>query len=266
MRYSLVSASAGLAALFSMLLLPTASVAENTLDDIIEAGAIRIAVPQNYPPFGFAGTDGKLEGYDIDVAELLARDLGVRLELVPVSSVNRIPYLQASKVDLIISSLGASPERAKAIAFSQAYAPFYAGVYGSSEIKVASPAELSDKTIGVTRNTLEDLELTKVAPQDAAISRFDDPASLQAALLAGKIQLVAEGNAAMAALAVAQPGRTFERKFILRQSPAHIGVRRGDIELRHWVDVFIYHEMLGGNLNQLSLKWFGEPLPALPPL
>jgi polar amino acid transport system substrate-binding protein len=265
MRYSLVSATAGLAALLS-LLLPSAAVAENTLDDIIEAGVIRIAVPQDYPPFGFAGADGKLEGYDIDVAELLARDLGVRLELVPVNSINRIPYLQANKVDLIISSLGASPERAKAIAFSRAYAPFYAGVYGVSEVKVASPADLSGKTIGVTRNTLEDVELTKTAPQDAAISRFDDPASLHAALLSGQVQLVAEGNAAMATLAATQPGRNFERKFVLKQSPAHIGLRRGDIELRHWVNVFIYHKTLGAQLNQLSLKWFGEPLPALPPL
>jgi polar amino acid transport system substrate-binding protein len=264
-RHSLVSATAGLAALLS-LLLPAAAAAENTLDDIIEAASIRIAVPQDYPPFGFAGADGKLQGYDIDVAELLARDLGVRLELVAVTSVNRIPYLQANKVDLIISSLGASPERAKAIAFSRAYAPFYAGVYGPPEVRVASPADLSGKTIGVTRNTLEDVELSKLAPEDASISRFDDAASMHAALLSGRVQLVAEGNAAMAALAAANPGRDFERKFVLKQSPAHIGVRRGDIELRHWVDVFVYHKTLGGELNQLSLKWFGEPLPAFPPL
>ncbi len=45
-------------------------------------------------------------GYDIDTAKLMAHSLGVKLELVPVTSANRVPYLQTDKVDLVISSLG----------------------------------------------------------------------------------------------------------------------------------------------------------------
>ncbi len=262
MRHNLAGFAAGLAALVA-LSLPAS--AENALDDIIEGGVIRIAVPQDYPPFGFAGADGKLQGYDIDVAQLLAKDLGVQLELVPVTSINRIPYLQANKVDLIISSLGVSSERAKAIAFSRAYAPFFSGVYGSPEVKVASLADLSAKTIGVTRGTLEDAELSKLAPRNVVLMRFDDQAAMRSALLAGQVQLIADGNAAIAVLAAAHPDRKFERKLVIRQSPAHIGIRRGDTELRHWVDVFVYYETLGGQLDQLSLKWFGESLPAFPP-
>lgn len=69
------------------------------------------------------GTDLKPVGYDIDVANLIAKGLGVKAELVPVTSANRIPYLQTKKVDLVISSLGKNPDREKVIDFSVAYAP-----------------------------------------------------------------------------------------------------------------------------------------------
>ena len=63
------------------------------IDQITEAGVIRIAVPADLPPFGSIAAAGKLEGYDVDVARLLAHDLGVKVELVPVKSFDRIPVL-----------------------------------------------------------------------------------------------------------------------------------------------------------------------------
>src|SRR5471030_2507909 len=88
------------------------------LDDITKAGTLRVAVPQDFPPFGSAGPDLRPVGYDIDTAKYLANKLGVVLELVPVTSANRIPYLTTRKVDLVISSLGENPERDKVIDFS----------------------------------------------------------------------------------------------------------------------------------------------------
>ena len=114
------------------------------------------------------------EGYDIDTANLIARALGVKLVLVPVTSDNRIPFLQTNKVDLVISSLGTTPARAKVIDFSEDYAPFFSGVFGPPGIDVSKPADLAGKTIGVTRGAIEDLALTKVAPPDAIIHRYGD--------------------------------------------------------------------------------------------
>ena len=91
------------------------------LDEIIHGGVIRIAVPKDLPPFGSVGSGGKLEGYDVDVANLIAKDLGVKLELVPVSSADRLSLLLTKKVHLVVAGLGISPDRAKAIAFSSPY-------------------------------------------------------------------------------------------------------------------------------------------------
>ena len=75
----------------AMVLLASASAwaVADELEDILQAGVIRIGVPQDLPPFGSVTSSGQLEGYDVDVARLVAKDLGVKLELVPVASVNR---------------------------------------------------------------------------------------------------------------------------------------------------------------------------------
>src|SRR5262247_2232521 len=87
----------------------------DALDDIMKGKVIKVAVPQDFAPFGSAGPDLKPVGYDIDMANLIAKELGVTAEIIPVTSANRIPYLQTKKADLVISSLGKNAEREKVI-------------------------------------------------------------------------------------------------------------------------------------------------------
>jgi len=252
------------ALIFVLHLLPGRALADD-LDRIVEAGRIRIAVPQDLPPFGSV-QDGQLEGYDVDVAKLVAADLGVRLELVPVTSVNRIPALLTEKVDLVIANLGISPDRARIIAFSMPYAPFFSGIFGAPDLIVKSAADLEGKKTAVTRYTIEDRELTKIAPQGAEILRFDDNDATVSAFLSGNAQLIATGNAVVAALLKQDPQRKIESKFRIKESPAGIGVRRGEPNLLNWLNVFVFYKKLSGDLDRLSRRWFGEPLPTLPVL
>ncbi|HEY9641603.1 MAG TPA: transporter substrate-binding domain-containing protein [Coleofasciculaceae cyanobacterium] len=243
---------------------PGAAATGSTLDQIIAAGKVRVAVPQDSPPFGSTGTDMQPQGYDIDVAKMIAEELKVKLELVPVTSTNRVPYLQTNRVDMVISSLGATPERAKSIYFSIPYAPFYSGIYGTTSVKVSSYKDLAGKTIGVTQGSLEDLELTKRAPQGVEIKRFEDNSTTASALLAGQVDGVAIGNTIAAKAIKDNPDKKIENKFVMRNSPCHIGVRRGDLDLLQWVNVFVASKRLSGDLNDLSTRWFEEPLGELP--
>jgi polar amino acid transport system substrate-binding protein len=83
--------------------------AQNALDDVLKAKTIKIAVPTDFPPYGSVDTDLKPQGLDVDMANYIAAKLGVKVELVPVTSANRIPYLQTRKADLVISTLGKNP-------------------------------------------------------------------------------------------------------------------------------------------------------------
>src|SRR5258708_29188416 len=167
----------------------TAPAQADGLDSIMAAKVIKVAVPQDFAPFGSAGLDLKPQGYDIDMANLIAKELGVRAEIIAVTSANRIPYLQTRKADIVISSLGKNAEREKVIDFSDAYAPFFSGVFGTKDIAVASPADLKGKTIGATRGAIEEQELTKTAPADATIKRFEDNNATIAAFVSGQVDL-----------------------------------------------------------------------------
>lgn len=238
-----------------------ATVAGSTLDSVLSAGTIKIAVPQDSPPFGSVGTDGEPQGYDVEVAKLIAEDLEVELELIPVTSTNRIPYLQTGRADLVISSLGATPERAKSIYFSSTpYAPFFSGIYGPADAAVSTYDDLSGFSIGVTQGSLEDLEVTEKAPQDIEVKRFEDNSVTVSALLANQVDLIATGNTIAGKVIQDNPDAGIENKFVMKNSPCYIGVRRGDLDMLEWVNVFVRHKRFSGDFDRLSQEWFGEPL------
>ncbi|WP_156173766.1 transporter substrate-binding domain-containing protein [Cupriavidus basilensis] len=232
------------------------------LDDVVKAGVLKVAVPQDFPPFGSVSADMKPQGLDIDVAALIARKMGVKLELVPVTSTNRVPYLQTKKVDLVISSMGKNPEREKAIDFSEAYAPFYNGVFGPADQKVTSAAELAGKTVGVTRGAVEDLELSKIAPPTATIKRYEDNNGTISAFLSGQVQLVATGNVVAAAILARNPPKKPEPKFLIKNSPCFIGLNKGEPKLQAKVNAILAEVKKDGELNALTVKWLGMPLPS----
>jgi polar amino acid transport system substrate-binding protein len=233
----------------------------DTLDNIAKAGVLKVAVPEDYPPFGAVGPDMKPQGYDIDTAALLAKSMNVKLELVPVNSANRIPYLQTGKVDLVISSLGKTPERTKVIDFSSAYAPYYQGVFGPADIKVTGPADLTGKTVGATRGALEEIGLSQMAP-NATIKRFEDNNATIAAFLSGQVQLIAAGNIVAAAIIAKNPPRRPEPKFVIKNSPCFVGMNKNEPRLQQKVDAAIAQAKHDGTLDTMSKKWFGAPLPA----
>jgi polar amino acid transport system substrate-binding protein len=236
------------------------------LNDVLDKGTIKIGVPENFPPFGSLGADFTHVGYDVDVAGLVAKDLGVELVLVPITSKQRIPYLTSGKVDLVISSMGANPTRAKSIWFSSAYAPFFSAVFANKNMDISSPKDLVGKTIGVTGGTIEDLELSKVLPEGAKMIRFGDNAATISAFLAKQVDVLVTGNTVAAKVTIDNPELMVETKFIVRQSPAFIGVKSGEMNMLQWVNVFVLHKKLGGQLNDLSIKWLGQKLPPLPSL
>jgi polar amino acid transport system substrate-binding protein len=247
----------------SMLLASAAAPAfADELDDVMKAGVIRIAVPQDFAPFGSSGPDMQPQGYDIDTARLIAKGLNVKLELVPVTSANRLPYLQTRKVDLIISSLGKNAERLKVIDFTSAYAPFYSGVFGPPSIAVSKPDDLAGKTIGVTRGALEDLALTKIAPSTADIRRFEDNNTTISAFLSGQVQLIATGNVVAAAILAKNPPVKPEKKFIIQDSPCFIGLNKDEPKLLDRVNAIIAMSKKNGALDAISRKWLGLPLPS----
>jgi len=238
--------------------------AQAALDEILKAKEIKIAIPTDYPPYGFVGTDLQPQGLDIDMARLIATKLGVKVELIPVTSANRIPYLQTKKAHLVISTLGKNPEREKVIDFTAAYSPFYQGVFGPKTLAVKTWADLAGKSVAVTRGAMEDQELGKVAPSGVDVKRFEDNAATVAAFVAGQTQLIATGASVAGNMMFKNPQLGTEFKLLLKDSPNFIGVGKGEDALRTKVNEIIAEAKKSGEIDKMASKWLGRPAGNLP--
>jgi polar amino acid transport system substrate-binding protein len=249
----------------ALVALGTLSLAKaDALDDIMKDKVVKIAVLTDFPPYGFVSTDLKSQGLDVDLANYIGAQMGAKVELVPVTSANRIPYLQTKKADMVIATLGKNPEREKVIDFTSAYSPFFQAVFAAKSVTLGSAADLSGKTIGVTRGALEDAELTKIAPTGADIKRFEDNNTTIAAFVSGQVQVIATGASVAGNIMAKNPQLNTEFKLLLKDSPNYIGVGKGEDKLRAKINEILAKAKKDGELDKLARKWLGRPLGELP--
>ena len=121
------------------------------LAEIKSAGKLRVGIDFGAPFYGYVDEKMKPVGSDVEAAELLAKDLGLQVEIVNTTNSARIPNLLSNKVDLIISSLSITPERQKAVDFSMPYGAIQAAVGAPKSLKLTSIDDLAGKTVAVTR-------------------------------------------------------------------------------------------------------------------
>jgi polar amino acid transport system substrate-binding protein len=250
--------------LTSLLAAAQPALAQNALDEVMAKKTLTVAIPTDFPPYGFVGTDLKPQGLDIEMANYIGAKLGVKVELVPVTSANRIPYLQTKKADLVISTLGKNAEREKVIDFTAAYSPFFQAVFAPKNVAVKGPADLAGKSVAVTRGAIEDMELTKIAPAGADIKRFEDNNATVAAFVSGQVQVLATGASVAGNMIGRNPNLNVEYKFVLKDSPNFIGVGKGEDKLRLKVNEIIAAAKASGDIDKMAQRWLGRPAGELP--
>jgi polar amino acid transport system substrate-binding protein len=264
MRSSLKYVVAALALIGASIVAQSSAQADK-LADILAKGVVRIGVPLDAPPFGSQDANRNPIGFDIEMAEMVAKALGVKLEMQQITGANRIPFLLTDKVDIVISVMGLTPERAKQITFTAPYANTFLAVYGSKSSPVTSADNVGSARIAAARGTTQDLALTEMNPK-AVMMRTEDDATAAAAYISGQAELFATNSIVAQALAKQNPNKEFDRKFVIRRSPAHMGVRMGEINLARWLDGVIFYNTMNMELDRLHRKYLGIPMDPLPTL
>ena len=254
--------AAGLS-LCAALLGATAPAGAQTLEEIKKKGVVTVGMLIDFAPYGTVDASNQPDGYDADVAKLLAKEWGVKLNLVPVTGPNRIPYLLTNKVDLLVASFSPTPERAKQVQFARPHSAATIVLYGSKKIAIKTPADLKGVRVAVARASTQDTALTAIAPEGTDIRRFDDDASAMQALLSGQVDAI--GCATTVAAQIAKrAGDAYENKLVLRQQYMAPAMRLGQADLLKNVNAFVGKYVDNGELNKLYMKWLGTELPKLP--
>lgn len=151
---------------------------------------IRIGVEGAYPPFSEVGPDGKLKGFDIDIAMALCAEMKAECTLVPQEWDGIIPALQSRKFDAIVASMAITEERLKVVNFTNKYYNTPSRLVAKADARLdASAAGLKGKRIGVQRSTIQDRFVTATFTGSEVV-RYAKADEVYLDLAAGRVDVV----------------------------------------------------------------------------
>lgn len=240
--------------------------ADNSLKKVKSKETLVVGTSADFPPYEFHATlDGQDEivGMDISIAEKIAEDLGVKLEIQDIGFDSLLPALEVGKVDIIISGMSASDERKESVDFSEVY---YIGgqnivVRPSDNEIYTSKDDLYQKKIGVQTGSIQE-SLAKEQMPDSSILSLSKITDLILALKTNKIEaIIMEKPSAMAYVANDNGLATFDGGFELQEDEqgAAVAVKKGSASLVTAINQSI-STIKENNLTEDYLKEAGELL------
>ena len=154
-----------------------------------EQGQIRIGVDPSYPPFSEVDEAGKLQGFDIEIAQALCDKLNVECEFFQIKWNDLIPQLRAGTFDAIVSSMSITEKRREHVAFTERY---YSNIVQFVVHKDSNfdPNELTGRTIGVAPATVSSIWLEDNVADIATIKHFTEADSIYEALKKGEVDAI----------------------------------------------------------------------------
>ncbi|PHM35681.1 ABC transporter substrate-binding protein [Xenorhabdus innexi] len=257
-----------LTALLTSLVLVSGVAKADKLDDIKKAGTVRIAVFDSNPPFGFIDPKTKkLAGYDVDIANAIASDLGVKLELRPTNPANRIPLLASKKIDLIAANFTITDERAKQVNFSIPY--FATGQkFIARKGILTNPDDIAKLRIGADKGTVQEITLRERYPTTKVISYDDTPLAF-AALRNGNVQAITQDDAKLVGLLANVPEAQkadFEiSPFSITREYQAVAASKGETRLVDSVNQTLLKLEKEGEAEKIYNRWFGPETKSAQP-
>ncbi|MGH1492905.1 MAG: transporter substrate-binding domain-containing protein [Acidimicrobiales bacterium] len=237
------------------------SASGSVLDSVSASGVVRIGVRNDNPPMSFTDDGGEWVGFDIDLANAMATQLGHELELVPVDGTTRISFLEDGQVDMSVASMNHTRSREEAIDFSITY------FWDNQSFLVRTDTYQSiDELIGQTvaanaGSSVIDSWNAYVAERDGEtpeIVEFDDKLAAMQALRDGAVEGYSEDNITLLSLAAGDPNLTLLPG---GHNPVQfgIGVPENDSEWRDEINLALQELWKSGQFQEIYERWFEGP-------
>jgi polar amino acid transport system substrate-binding protein len=224
---------------------------------------LKIGTEGAYPPFNNLTADGKLEGFDIDIATALCDEMKVKCEFVTQDWDGIIPALQAGKFDAIIASMSITPERAEKVDFTHKYynTPPAIAAPKDSDIKGVSKEDLAGKTIGVATSTTHS-NYSTATYTDSTIKGYPSSQEFLLDLANGRLDAVNDDISVLEGWLATPDGACCKLVGSITPVPeihgpgAGIAVRKGEADLVNQFNAAIDAIRASGKYKEINDKYF----------
>jgi polar amino acid transport system substrate-binding protein len=216
-----------------------------------------------YPPFNYVDTDGKMKGFDVDIALALCDEMKVECEVVAQDWDGMIPALLAGKFDAIIASMSATDERKKVIDFSEKYYNTPPAIVApkDTDIKGVTPDDLAGKTIGAQVSTMHADYVEKVLTK-SELKAYPTADEYKLDLENGRLDAANDDVVVLSQWLKTEAGACC--KLVGTITPireihgpgAAIGVRKEDTDLRDMFSAAIKAIRANGKYEEINKKYF----------
>lgn len=232
---SAASASGSASASASESASASGSAVYRTLDDIKASGKIVIGVFSDKHPFGYVDEGGEYAGYDVELANRLAEDLGVEVEFVSTEAANRVEYLETGKVDVILANFTVTEERAQKVDFCDPYMNVALGVVSHDDNVITDLSQIGDGEVIVITGTTAETYLTENNPE-IKLKKFETYANAKTAFENKEGVAWANDNTEVIAFANSAKGFTVGIEELGSLDTIAPAVSKGNTTLRDWIN------------------------------
>lgn len=232
---------------------------ESIIEKIQKNKVIRVGM-STFVPWAMKDKQGKLIGFEIDVARKLAEDMGVAVEFVPTAWSGIIPALLTGKFDVIIGGMGVTPERNLKVNFTMPYD--YSGMsMVAHRKKAAGFASLEDfnkkeVVIAVRMGTTAEQAARRFMP-NAQLKLFENESQALQELNLGRVHAVVSSAPMPVFHALKYPDKLFvPLKDNFTKEPIGFAIRKGDYDALNYFNNWILNMHSQGFLREKKAFWF----------
>lgn len=229
-----------------------------TLEEILQRGELRVACQTQGPPFSFVDRNGKRAGSSIDLANLIAKEMGVKIKFLSYDWDGLIPALLSKKADMLAADMTPTLKRAMKISFADPY--MYTGsvvfVKQNSPIKTIKDVKKAGIKLAVLLGSTGENDAKKAFPKAKLKTYKGGGPLLINAVIAGHTEAgVNDGSAVRGQAASFPPGSVRILEGQLSDSPLSFALRYDSPDLKQWLDLFFLHINLDGRLKENLDYW-----------
>ena len=233
----------------------------DTLQDVLKSGKLRVGVSL-FVPWTMQDKDGKLSGFEIDVAEKIAQDMGVQPEYKIYKWENIINGLENNEIDIIVAGMAITPARALRINFSRPYAESGVAIVTNTKmtrnIKKLKAMNDADIVFATVTDTIAH-DLAKRLFNNAQINAFQTAAEAEKAVLEGKAYAYIASTTEARFLALQHP-KTVDLPLQkpLLMSKAGLAVNKGEQDWLNFLNAWVTAREADKWLSATHKYWFGS--------